>query len=268
MSAALALRAGLAVVAVATGASATDSPRTELGRLIPYAQAFCEPIFGNREAFRQAVLPFAPLSLGVANGSPAERAAARNLFLGMAGQACGVNATALARSFNCGLGCVARRKAELVAKVVRLRALAAEVGKRPGFSILAQWGVPGEFRVDNIFAVRGRVLVVRPSPRMGLVPSDDWTLVSDLAAALKGRGVPEQEVLRLVEAMKAESIAAIVRDGGVLRMVRMGIADNESGLLIASNLRSAPRVGQRTSDGREYRVVEQIEPGVWFYETT
>jgi hypothetical protein len=84
---------------------------------------------------------------------------------------------------------------------------------------------------------------------------------------LKGTGVSEAEALALVAELRRIGFVAIVRDGRVLRAIGVGIGDNEAGLLFAPGAIGI-KVGDRTADGRDYSVVEKIEPGIWYYETT
>jgi hypothetical protein len=125
---------------MALAGQSPPAERDELRRLVPYAQASCEPIYGDQEAFRRAVLPYAPLSMTVSRTSAGESRALRNIFLGIAGRACGVDSAALAASFAGGAGCVGRRRADLVSKLSRVRAAVDAIRPLTGIKVLAQWG--------------------------------------------------------------------------------------------------------------------------------
>jgi hypothetical protein len=248
-------------------AAPTPEAQEELRGLSQYAQAFCDPIAGDRDAFIRAAMPFAPLYLAAAKGPPAEVEALRGLFLGMSGRACGVDAAALVRGFACGKTCIDKRRSAARQGLRGARALVGRIRPLQGLRVVAQWGTPGEFRINDLFAVRGRHLRAAPSAVMGLVPSASWKPFQDLGAELRGTGVSEAEALALVAELRRIGFVAIVRDGSVLRAIGVGIGDNEAGLLFAPGPIGI-KVGDRTEDGRDYSVVEKVEPGIWYYETT
>jgi hypothetical protein len=60
-------------------------------------------------------------------------------------------------------------------------------------------------------------------------------------------------------------VSSITRAGTQLRIVGVGIGDNESGLLLGEG--PTPEAGTGTADGRRYATVERVAPDAVFYET-
>ena len=89
--------------------------------------------------------------------------------------------------------------------------------------------------------------------------------MNDYLAAAK---IPAQQVPELVDQMRAIGICAIIRDYGATRVVGVGIGDNESGLILMNSESPVPAVGTKQADGREFTIIEEVAPGVFFYETT
>lgn len=259
------------VLAPAIQGNVPDFPvgraKDEFLALVPHVKGYCGSINGDGEAFRRAVLPYGPMDLTVLKGTTEEAEILRNLYLGIAGAACGVDAQALATSFHCGRNCTAARKAELLAKIGLVKQAVRDFVALKGIEIVSQWGIAGEYRVDNIFVMMDQIKQTTPSPVMGFVPSESWTDVPDLRAYLRRKGVSEKIFDSIVLKLKALSLAAIVRDSQGTRVVRVGIADNESGLLFLNVGAAAPTVGQRTRGGRRYVVVQELEKNLIFYET-
>ncbi len=263
-------RIGLAVVL----ASSIDAPNFPVNRatneffaLVPHVKGYCGAVRGDEEAFRHAVLPYGPMDLTVSKGSNEEAEILRNLYLGIVGAACGVDAQALVKGFHCGPSCTAARKSELLSKLAPIKEVVKEFASLRGIDLVSQWGIVGEYRVDNLFAMMGQVKETNPSPVMGFVPSASWTDVADLRSYLNHKGVSEKAFESMLRKLKVLSLAAVVREDEGKRVVRVGIADNESGLLFLNIGARTPTVGQRTRGGRRYVVVQELEKNLVFYET-
>jgi hypothetical protein len=242
--------------------------KDEFLTLIPHVKGYCGAIRGDVEAFRRAVLPYGPMDLTVSKGTTEEAESLRNLYLGIAGAACEIDAQALAKSFHCGISCTADRKTELLAKLGPIKEVVRDFASLKGIELVSQWGIVGEYRVDNIFAMMDQVKETKPSLLMGFVPSEIWTDIgADLKAYLKRKNVSEKRFDSMLQKVKALSLAAVVREPEGTRVVRVGIADNESGLLFLNTGTAMPLVGQRTHGGRRYVVVQELEKKLVFYET-
>jgi hypothetical protein len=174
---------------------------------------------GDGELFRRWSLPFAPMVLQVGKGSHEETSSLRNLYLGVAGAAFGVDAAKLAASFHCGIGTQAN--------------------------------------------------VTFPSPKMGFLPSGAWKPVSEPESYFSSLGVSPASVREVLSEVVALSIAAVVRDlDWGIRVVRIGISDNEAGVHFPSTKSPKVKLGDKLRDGREIKFLQELGKGVVFYEST
>ena len=245
-------------------------PRAEAEALAlrPYLEGYCGRSPGDEGAFKLAVLPYGPLDLQVRGAKTHDEAnALRNFHLGLAGRACKVDASKLAASFHCGPDCTRWRRGQLVKQLPELKALAARFQGLAGVWLLAQWGIPGEHRVNDLFRMAGQTNEALPGPAIGLVPSQAWRSWPDEASFLSGVGAKPAEVDAALEQLRRLSVAAAVREGQGVRLVKVGIADDEAGVLFFPAGARLPKRGDRALDGREYVVVEPLEAGVVLYET-
>jgi hypothetical protein len=241
----------------------------ELLALRPFLAGYCGRIEGDPETFRLAVLPFAPLDLQVRKAKDHDEAnALRNFYLGLAGAACKVDSAKLAGSFHCGPDCTRWRRGQLVTQLPELKSLAAAFQRLKGVWLVAQWAVPGEYRVNDLFRMMGgQTNEALPSTTMGLVPSEAWRPWPDDGSFFAGLGAKQAEVEAVVGLMRRLSIAAAVREHEGVRLVKVGILDDEGGVLFLPSGAAGPKRGEKGKDGREFVVVEPLEPGVVLYET-
>ena len=248
---------------------------------VPRAEAEFVPLFGHlkglgsrvegsRPAFTLLALPYAPLDLQVTRAASHDEATAlKNFYLGIAGAISGVDALAAANSFHCGKGCVESRRDGMKDKLPRIAELVREFDGVPRLTIIAQWGVADEFRVNNVFEMLGRTNESLPSPVMGFVPSDRWRKLASIDEYLAEIKITRERFDPLLARTRELDIAAIVREAhGGIRVVRVGIGDNEAGMLFVGTGAAKPERGRKLADGRQYVVVEQIKPGVFYYETS
>jgi hypothetical protein len=240
----------------------------EFNAAVLNAAAICQTVAGNVTQFQRAALPYGPLDLQVRNARGDEGDRLRNLWLGVAGAACSVDVAKLPKNFHCGERCLFSRRADLARKLPVLRAIVKDFRAARNVRILAQWG-PGEWRVNDLYRMRGGGLnEARPSEVMALVPSALWTRWDGLDAWAKKSKVDARKVEDLLARLGAVAVAAVVRDGGDVRVIRIGIGDNESGLLFQADGAKPPKLGDTLPDGRTYVAIEPLAPGVVFYETT
>lgn len=248
---------------------------------VPRAEAEFAPLFGHlkglgsrvegsRPAFTLLALPYAPLDLQVTRAASHDEAATlKNFYLGIAGVMSEVDALAAANSFHCGKGCVESRRDEMKDKLPRIAELVREFDGVSRLTILAQWGVADEYRVDNVFEMLGRTNESLPSPVMGFVPSDRWRKLASIDEYLAEIKVTRKQFDPLLAKARELNIAAIVREAhGGIRVVRVGIGDNEAGMLFTNSGAAKPERGRKLADGRQYVVVEQFKSGVFYYETS
>lgn len=261
-----------AAATVAQNRPSFPVPRAEqeFVALFPHIEGYGGTIKNDQEAFVLAVLPYAPLDLQITKAQSYEEAdTLRNFYLGIAGAASGIDSAALANSFHCGKSCVEYRKSDVVGKLTRITNLVAEFNAVPQIKILAQWGIKDEYRVNNVFHMMGQTNESLPSSVMGFIPSDKWKKLESPEKYLEEIKVPKAKFDSMLTKVKEMSLAAVVRDAQEnVRIVRVGISDNEAGLLFLKNSFDKPKKGQKMLDGREYVYVEEIKPGIFYYETS
>jgi hypothetical protein len=236
---------------------------------VPFLDGWGSANKGDAELFRRWAMPFAPLDLQVGNASHDEANDLRNFYLGIAGAAFGVDSRKLPDEFHCGKECVESRKSDLEGKLPRLRALVGDFRQLEGVDLLSIWGMGDDFRVNNLFRIMGRQRATSASDLMGFVPSGHWTPVEDADQYIAGFGGSSDAVRKVLQQMRSESVAALVRGPGAsVRLVRIGIGDNESGLLFLESGSPTYSVGEKLPDGREIVFVVRLAPDVLFYESS
>jgi hypothetical protein len=270
-----AARAGIAafvVVAFVPGARA--QPRFPVARaqqelidLAGFAKGFGETHHGDAELFQRWILPFAPLDLQVGKATYDEASSLRNFYLGYVGAAFGVNPGKLANDFHCGPDCTRSRFDELAGNLPKIEKLVDGFKKLKGVDVLASWGIRGQYRVNGLFKIFDQTKVTAPSTVMGFVPSASWT-PGDADKYIASLGASPAAVRSVLAMQEALSIAALVREpGGDVRVIRIGIGDNEAGLLFPSGKQPALTRGARLPDGRQIVFLRAVKAPVVFYET-
>ena len=259
-------------IGVAQNRPSFPVPRAEqeFVALFPHVEGYGGAIRNDQKAFTLAVLPFAPLDLQITKAQNYEEAnVLRNFYLGIAGAASGIDPTALANSFHCGKTCIEYRRSDVVGKLTRIAELVDEFDAARQVEILAQWGIKDEYRVNNVFHMMGQTNESVPSPLMGFVPSDKWRKLASPEKYLEEIKLPQAKFDAMLTKVKEMSLAAVVRDSqGNIRVVRVGISDNEAGLLFVKTPANKPKKGQKMLDGREFVYVEEIKPNIFYYETS
>jgi hypothetical protein len=126
--------------------------------------------------------------------------------------------------------------------------------------------VVGEYRVNNVFVMMGQVRQTTASTVMGFLPSNVWRALPDVATYLDTLQVSGTAFQALLMDMKRLSLSALVVRRKSIRVILFGIGDNQSGLIFLRG-QPVPARGEHDDNGRRYRIVEQLEPGIVFYET-
>jgi hypothetical protein len=265
----------LALVVLATVPSVRAQPpfpvpraQQELIDMAGFAKGFGQNHRGDATLFQRWVMPFAPLDLQVGKATYDEASSLRGFYLGFVGAMFGVNPAKLASDFHCGPDCTRRRFDELSQNLPKIEKVVDAFKQLKGIDVLASWGRKGEFRVNGLFKVFGQTNVTSPSPVMGFVPSASWT-PADPDKYIASLGASPTAVRSLLAAQEALSIAALVRESdGTIRVIRLGIADNEAGLIFPSGKQTAATRGAKLPDGRQIVFVREVKAPVLFYETT
>jgi hypothetical protein len=240
----------------------------ELIDMAGFAKGFGETHHGDADLFQRWALPFGPLDLQVGKATHDEASALRNFYLGYVGAMFGVNPAKLANDFHCGPDCTRARFEELAGNLPKIEQLVDGFKKLKGVNVLASWGIRGQFRVNGLFKVFDQTNVTAPSPVMGFVPSSSWA-PGDADKYISSLGTSPAAVRSVLAAQEALSIAALVREpGGDVRVIRIGIGDNEAGLLFPSGKQAGLTRGAKLPDGRQIVFIREVKSLVTFYETT
>jgi hypothetical protein len=237
----------------------------EMAALAAFVETTCAPVRDAPQMFPFRAFPLGPLSVEVRKAaSAAEARERRDAHLDVVAGACGLEPGEVTTPFQCGASCVAGRRAHLVSQLAAIRTV-AEGFRRTKLQRIAVWAPRGELRVDDVFVMDGKAHEAVPSPTLGLVPSGVWKELPSLAAWLDARDVEESTVRELADGMRGLGVSSVTREGGRLRVVGVGIGDNESGLLLGDG--APPAAGSVAADGRRYETVERVAPDAVFYET-
>lgn len=213
--------------------------------------------------------PFAPLDLQVTRGRASDASLLKNFYLGVCGAALQIDTARLAGAFHCGPGCTARRRAHASDRLGQLAELVRTLRKTKNVGLIAQWGRPGSFRVNEMFKLGSWVREAIPSPKFGLIPSGEWNEYATVELYFSTRGIDGPATLALVHQAEELGVGAVARltDGAVAVLI-VGLGDNLSGVLFQEPGQSAPQPGEQLQNGVEYKVVLKLKPGVYYFETT
>lgn len=241
----------------------------EFRELLPFIDGWAQQNAGNEELFKRWSLPFGPLSLQVTKANHGEASSLKNFYLGVSAATFKVDGLALANLFHCGPSCVEHRRADLKSKLPRIEPLVAQFRAAARINLVANWGMGDDFRVNELFRVMGQQNLTQASSIMGFVPSGTWRPVKDTDGYIESLGANPAKVREILKEMQDLSLSALVTEtGSVVRVVRVGIANNESGILFAPGDAAPYKKGDKLNDGREIILIEKLKPRVYFYETS
>jgi hypothetical protein len=242
----------------------------EFVALIPFVVGWGHQNQGNEELFKRWTLPYAPLYLEVRYTLDHQEASNLcNFYLGIAAGAFKIDSAALTDNFHCGPDCTKYRRSDIESKLAQLDELVQKFRNMPNVKLLANWGIDDDFRINDLYRIMGQQRITRPSPIMGFVPSSVWEPVDDVDRYIKSIGEKPKDVYGILKIMRELSIAAIVREtNGLTRVIRVGISDNESGLLFTIIDKPPYMIGDKIRDGRKIQLIEKVKSNVYFYETT
>jgi hypothetical protein len=214
--------------------------------------------------------PFGPLDLQVTRAKDGDEASQlKNIYLGVSGAILKIDTPKLANSFHCGPECTQQRKARALKNLQQVREIVSIFLKAQNVSLVAQGYNDSRFRVNNTFVLGPWVREAVPSANMGFVPSGQWNEFSDLDEYFAKSHTIRAEVMQLVDGLKRTSFAAIERNGATtVRVFLTGIGDNVAGLLFQAGDTSPPVLRANPADGLDYIILEEVESGLWYFETT
>jgi hypothetical protein len=201
-----------------------------------YARTQGALVHGSEATFARFVQPYAPLDLQVTNQSVANAQRARDRFLGAAAKASGLTpdaALAIDTAFHCD-DCPEKRQQQFKTDLPAIRTLVDEFAKQPAtLHLIARWGPLGDFRVNDVFHQGMHTQAYQEVD--GFFPGAPRKVFATLPAALAGSGLSLLELRKLLAAMAANHIIALVRTSDGIRALRTGISHSEAGLLFVTN---------------------------------
>ena len=261
----------LLTLALIDEGSASKPPQRdiEFRKLMPFVTEACAVVKEDPRIFPYRSFTFGPFGLETRRASsPREADDFRNFYLGLVGGACGMtDAAQLTAHFFCGPECPRNRREHFARQETDIRAIATEFERVPALRLIAVWAPKGELRVNDVFVMSGEVREAIPSPTMGFVPSGEWKSWPGLGAYLKTIGVAEDAVLALTQHVLAIGLSALMREPSAVRLVGVGVGDNESGVVLTRSPSAVPAVGRVLSDNKTYSIVEKLAPDLYYYET-
>ncbi|HHL72281.1 MAG TPA: hypothetical protein ENJ29_07205 [Bacteroidetes bacterium] len=276
----LASRLGFGVLAVTlalAGCGKKDSfpvPRAEkeFRAAVRSAQPLTKMLKGDLKRFLYWTKPYAPLDLDVRKARDTREASLlKNHFFGAVGSAAGINSRMLLKAtdeFHFFYRRDLRGLAAMKNNILQLSIMTNHFLRFPKLNILARW--EGEdFRVNDIYSVRGKMVEFSPSPVMGLVPSHLSRKRQKLSKVLAELELPQRDFDKLLSKMEQLGVVAMVREqDGSVRVVQAGVSDNEAGLLFLSKGAQKPQTNQERADGKKFIHLEELRPNVFYYVTT
>lgn len=214
--------------------------------------------------------PFGTLDLQVTRADDGDEASLlKNAYLGISGRILKIDTPMLTNSFHCGAECTGQRKELAVKNLKQVRELVDAFLRAKNISIAAQGYSDNRFRINNVFVLGGWIREAIPSPNMGFIPSGQWNEFHDLDEYFEKSHIERADAMRLIDGLKSISFAAIERSGAnSVRVFLTGIGDNVAGLLFQNGDAPPPVLRAMSADGLEYVILEEIESGLWYFETT
>jgi hypothetical protein len=227
---------------------------------------------GDQAAFARLTQPFAPLDIEVESGGSGEgrqdqARQMKSFFFGIAASTCGISLSqtmAMTDGFHCER-CTQSRIDDLRASLPGIEVLVERFDKTSAkLTLLAQWGTPGEYRVNSIFHEKGGTQEYLAE--QGVFPGAAGTRFADAGAALKTVGVSETEVKLLVLQMAALHIVALVKTAEGTRALWGGVTRSEAGLLFLANKDVVPKAREE-QNGLRLGDFVKIAEGIYYFES-
>lgn len=227
-------------------------------------------VSGSVSQFTNLTQPYAPLDFQVRDASNKQASDIRNYLFGVASALAGLDddaALKMANDFHCGQPCSAARIKSLVEQHERVTPLVMRFVPIGGLNIIAQWNVPGEFRVNDTFKRGESITSYKTAGPKGVIPNSAGTKAENLTDAT---GLSPSEVSQ-AEEIAAElaslHLAAIVRSPQGIRVVLTGNADNQCGLLFKRLSVAEPKPGDSFGEGLDVALVVMIAKDIYYFET-
>src|SRR5260221_3133439 len=236
------------------------------------AKPLAARINGDIDLFFENVHRFGPLDLVVEKSPDAKYCdEIRNYFLGAMAGAAKIDRAAFKRKlndFHCGPPCARARRDALYAHLDAVRRLVTHISKPPSAPVVALWP-GGGYRVGDIAFREGHFGRIQPSPVLGLIPWETFSLTDGLDVYFARMKTSRYKIEALVNEMRQLGIVALCRDEeGTRAVIKDSIGDNEAGLLFVASGAPPPQVDTRLEDGRQIVGFERVAEDVYFYTSS
>ncbi|MBP9146558.1 MAG: hypothetical protein KBF21_06930 [Thermoanaerobaculia bacterium] len=215
------------------------------------------------------LMPYGPLDLQVTGAATHDEISTlKNYYFGSVCRILGVDPDRLTVVFNCGKGCVEKRRDQIRGNLDSWSEVAARFEAAAGVRLVGAWGAPVAFRVNDVLKAGDQVFVAAPSSVMGFIPGGRFSPKASLAEALAERSLRVDQVENLITSMtKVGAVAVRYRVAGGVEVIQLGIADNLSGVLFLSEGVEPPAERADHENGSSYVLVEKLAKDVYFFET-
>lgn len=216
-----------------------------------------------------SLMPYGPLDVQITGKATHEEISQlKNYYFGAVCSVLGVDPSRLGIAFNCGRACVEERRDQIEGALDAWSEVATRFRAASGVELVGAWGAPVAFRVNDVVKAGEQVLIAVPSEVMGFVPGGRFLPKSSLAEAFSERGIRSEQVESLLDSMiRAGAVAARSTAGGAVEVIRIGMADNLSGVLFLAEGERPPEVKSEHENGSSYVLVERMAKGVYYFET-
>lgn len=244
-----------------------DSTGSDWQHLRTYVVGQTRDIHGNVELFTKLTQPYAPLDLTITHGDLKSVQSSRDAFYGMAGAAAGLSRDAILRrldNFRSDQRNPSDLANDLVLQLPALRSLIHKFSTTaPELLIIADWGVPGDLRLNNSFLQHSAVTTYLEHD--GYIPYPPGVPFHSLDAELSANHLTHDDLDAIVSSMRSLHIVALLKMPIGVRAIYSGVTHNEIGLLFLNSGEAPPRVGDRWGNGIEVSSVTAIAPDVFLY---
>lgn len=245
----------------------TKPADTDWPHLRTYIASQAQSIHGDVALFTKLTQPYAPLDLTITRGDLKSVQSSRDVFYGMAGAAAGMSRTALMTrldNFKRDQQNPSDLANDLVLQLPAFRALIHKFSTTaPEVLIIAQWGIPGDLRLNNAFVQHSAVTTYLE--HNGYIPYPPGVPFHSLDAELNADHLTHDDLDAIVTSMRSLHIVALLKMPIGVRAVYSGVTHNEIGLLFLNTGEAPPRVGDRWGNGIEVSSVLSIAPDVFLY---
>jgi hypothetical protein len=235
--------------------------------LSDYAKEQGSLVKGDLAVFSRLTQPYAPLDVQTSGLSIDQARQFKASFFGIAAGASGIGldkTLAMTNTFHCP-DCGPKRKDDLAKDVSAIRPLVEQFKSLPkGITLIAQWGSPGDFRINSIFH-QGDTTKEFPTEN-GIFPGAPGRPFESISAALKPLGIDKPVIDSLLKQMATLRIIALVRTPEGIRAIRSGITRSVAGLLFLEPGVDSPKPREE-ENGFRINGFFPVAEDVFYFET-